>query len=318
MRKSPNLLSVRKIWDFSPHNALTDLIFFQGRFLCVFRESDQHVYGWNGSIRLIASSDAKEWKPVDLFSEEGVDLRDPKISVMPDGKLMLLVEGTVYKDNEYFTRQPRVSFSSDGVHWSPFRTILAPHEWLWRVTWHEGKAFGASYSYSNPEELHEEWIIKLFVSKEGLQYDFITSWDIDSYPSEATLRFTEEGAMVALVRRGGRSDSRAWIGTSLPPYGHWNWTATNKQIGGPNFLILPDKSMWAAGRFFQNSPSGIFEKTALAHMEVGELQPVLFLPSEGDTSYPGMVYREGKLYISYYSSHENNTAIYLAELEYII
>jgi len=39
------------------------------------------------------------------------------------------------------------------------------------------------------------------------------------------------------------------------------------------------------------------------------------LPSGGDTSYPGMVWHNNMLYISYYSSHEGKTSIYLAKIK---
>ena len=40
----------------------------------------------------------------------------------------------------------------------------------------------------------------------------------------------------------------------------------------------------------------------------------LRLPSGGDTSYAGLVWHDKLLWISYYSSHEGKTAIYLARV----
>jgi hypothetical protein len=39
------------------------------------------------------------------------------------------------------------------------------------------------------------------------------------------------------------------------------------------------------------------------------------LPSGGDTSYPGLVWHKNMLYVSYYSSHEGKTSIYLAKVK---
>jgi len=310
------LLSVERIWSKAQHNSMTDLIRYKDAWFCTFREGDQHVYGDDGSIRLIVSQDTKQWKEAAFLSLDSVDLRDPKLSITPDGQLMLLVGGTVYRNRRYVTRQPRVAFSDDGFKWTALTPILSDHEWLWRVTWHDGIAYGASYAYSNPEILNAEWNIKLFASKDGISYDLLSDWDIDSFPSEATVRFLKDGRMVALVRRGGRMDARAWIGVSEAPYTDWKWNAAEKHIGGPNFLILPDETMWAAGRFFQETPFGTFEKTALARMNLKDISPVLYLPSGGDTSYPGMVYNDGKITLSYYSSHEGNqTSIYLAQIK---
>ncbi len=41
----------------------------------------------------------------------------------------------------------------------------------------------------------------------------------------------------------------------------------------------------------------------------------LKLPSGGDTSYAGLVLHNGLLWVSYYSSHEEKTAIYLAKVK---
>ncbi|MCK5464385.1 MAG: hypothetical protein KAI95_15260, partial [Bacteroidales bacterium] len=46
----------------------------------------------------------------------------------------------------------------------------------------------------------------------------------------------------------------------------------------------------------------------------GDMKECLKLPSGGDTSYAGMVEHEGSIWISYYSSHEEKTAIYLARV----
>ncbi len=46
----------------------------------------------------------------------------------------------------------------------------------------------------------------------------------------------------------------------------------------------------------------------------GTLTEKLTLPSGGDTSYAGMVLEDDMLWISYYSSHEGKTSIYLAKV----
>jgi hypothetical protein len=39
------------------------------------------------------------------------------------------------------------------------------------------------------------------------------------------------------------------------------------------------------------------------------------LPSGGDTSYPGLLWHNDMLYVSYYSGHEGKTSIYLAKVK---
>jgi hypothetical protein len=56
--------------------------------------------------------------------------------------------------------------------------------------------------------------------------------------------------------------------------------------------------------------------TALTYVDVknGTMAKLLRLPSGGDTSYPGLLWHENLLYVSYYSSHEGNAGIYLAKV----
>ena len=48
--------------------------------------------------------------------------------------------------------------------------------------------------------------------------------------------------------------------------------------------------------------------------EAATATEILELPSAGDTSYAGMVLHEGLLWISYYSTHEDKTSVYLAKV----
>lgn len=50
----PKLLGVQKIWDRAPHNAFTDLVRFQDRWFCVFREGQGHVSP-DGALAVAAS-----------------------------------------------------------------------------------------------------------------------------------------------------------------------------------------------------------------------------------------------------------------------
>ncbi len=102
---------------------------------------------------------------------------------------------------------------------------------------------------------------------------------------------------------------QALIGRSVPPYTEWTWEDAGHRIGGPNFIVLPNGALWAGGRDY---PGGA--KTVLARMTTTSYEPVLTLPSGGDTSYPGFAWHDGLLWMSYYSSHEGKTSIYLAKI----
>ena len=144
----PKLISVKKIWNAGQHNAFTDLIRFNDKWWCTFRESRAHV-GGNGKIRLLVSNDGEDWQSAALLSEDGVDLRDPKLSITPDHRLMFNLGGSVYEEKVLKERQSRVAFSKDGTNWSAPQRILEKGDWLWRVTWNKEKAYGIAYSTAN-------------------------------------------------------------------------------------------------------------------------------------------------------------------------
>jgi len=62
------------------------------------------------------------------------------------------------------------------------------------------------------------------------------------------------------------------------------------------------------------SPPPAPPETVLARLSRDTSEPVLTLPSGGDCSYPGMVWHDGLLWMSYYSSHEDKRSIYLAKI----
>jgi hypothetical protein len=329
----PELISVTRIWDHAPHNAFTDLIRWRDKWYCTFREADGHV-GGDGKLRVLESADGQAWKSVALIEEEGIDLRDPKLSITPDDRLMIVAGGSVYRGGKTLLgRQPRVTFSKDGREWTPPRRVLSEGEWLWRVTWHEGRAYGVSYNAAarQTREAQEatkstgpvssepaDWKLKLVVSTDGINYDLITHLGVPGHPNETTLRFLPGGEMMAMVRREG-GNTFGWIGTSKPPYKEWKWHETTHRFGGPNFICLPDGSLWAVSRSYPSpgrKGEGGGTKTVLARLTRDSYEPVLTFPSGGDTSYAGLVWHEGLLWVSYYSSHEKKASIYLAKVRF--
>jgi hypothetical protein len=77
-------------------------------------------------------------------------------------------------------------------------------------------------------------------------------------------------------------------------------------------IQLPDERILAVTRLYNDGT-----RTSLSWLDVanGKLTEVLKLPSGGDTSYAGLVLHDGLLWISYYSSHEGQTSIYLARVK---
>lgn len=311
------IIEVKKIWDAGSHNAFTDLIRWHDRWWCTFRESEAHV-GGDGGIRVLTSGDGAKWESAALLTEKGVDLRDPKFSVMPSGQLMLNCGGSIYEGKTLKGKRSRVMFSADGRTWTAPQKILHEGEWCWRVTWHEGVAYAAVYRATTPSSVAgPEWSLAIYRGTDGVTWDLLKGMEVTGRPNETTLRFERNGDMIALVRREA-GDLMGHVGRASPPYTTWTWQVSNHRFGGQNLIQLPD-GRWIAGtrdytQIKKGSSSGA--RTLLAELGTdGQLTPLVTFPSDGDTSYPGLVWQDGVLGVSYYSSHEGKTSIYFARVK---
>lgn len=304
------LIDVQRIWDASKHNAFTDLIRFNDEWFCVFREATQHVSG-DGALRVIRSSDAITWTSAALITSDVADLRDAKITVTPDRQLMLSGAAAMHDTSQY-KHQSMSWFSADGETWSEPVLVGQRDNWLWRVTWHEGQAYGVGYSTNHAKDR----LARLFRSPDGKKFEVLVEELFDQgYPNETSLVFTEDKTCHCLLRRD--ADSRTGMfGTSQPPYTDWSWQDLGIHVGGPQMIQLPDGRLLAAVRLVDGHT-----RTSLCWIEPegAKITEFLELPSGGDTSYAGMVWHADRLWVSYYSGHEANdnftTAIYLAEVE---
>jgi hypothetical protein len=300
------LVDVSRIWDQAPHNAFTDLVRFQDRWFCVFREGKGHVSD-DGALRVITSDDGKTWESAALLTSDNSDLRDAKITVTPDGQLMLSGAEAMNRPVEY-KHQSLTWFSPDGRSWSDGHEVGDRDFWLWRVTWH--KQIGYGFGYGCRED--NSWI-RLYTTTDGKSFQTLVASAFDEgYPNETSMVFLEDDSCYCLLRRDANPAS-AQLGIAKPPYDNWTWKDLGITIGGPHMIRLPDGRFVAAVRLYDSKV-----RTSLCWLdpEKGTLTEFLQLPSGGDTSYAGLVWHDGLLWISYYSSHEAKTSIYLARVRF--
>ena len=307
------VLEVNKIWDKAPHSAFTDLLRWNDKFYCAFREGRGHV-STDGKIRILESKDADIWHSAALIAMEGFDLRDAHLSVTPDNRLMLLGGAAPRKkDNQSAPTGSFACFSRNGKKWTKPQIVVNPGRWLWCVTWYKGKAYGVSYTAGKGPPY-----LELLTSSDGINYDrHVPKLFEQGYPNEVTLRFDTDGTCYAIVRRDrrGTDPSTALLGISRPNYKQWQFQDLGPDFngfGGPNLIKIPSGHWLAAGRMHQGG-----SHTALTYIDVknGTMTKLIKLPSGGDTSYPGLLWHDDMLYVSYYSGHEGKTSIYLAKVE---
>ncbi len=302
--RAVELVEVRKIWDQAPHSAFTDLIRHGDHWLCAFREGRGHVSP-DGTIRIIESIDGKSWKSCAHIASPTGDLRDPKLCLTPDGQLMLTTAAARRAPDDPM-HQSVVWFSSDGRQWSEELPVAERNYWLWRVIWHKGLAYGVGYRTQA-----EKRGTRLYRSRDGRQWEtHVAELFSQGYANESSIVFLPDESALCLLRRDGQHNS-AQLGSAQPPYESWTWRDLGKNIGGPHMLRLADGRIIAAGRLYDGQV-----RTALLWIDAaaGTATECLALPSSGDSSYPGLVWHEGLLWVSYYSSHEGKGEIYLAKV----
>ncbi len=300
------ILKAERIWDQSPHNAFTDLIRHKSQWYCAFREGEKHVSD-DGKLRIIRSADGETWQSVALMEWEGGDIRDAKLSITSTGMLMLNGAVRFLQPVNGNNHQSLTWLSADGEKWEgPFACPTGLGTWRWSATWHKGMGYSFGYSGKDKEGC-------LYGTRDGENWEVIRDNVfpyVDTYPNESSLVFDKNDQAYCLLRRDKGSGS-ALLGISNPPYKEWKWKDLGVRVGGPKIMQVSDGRFFAAVRLYDEKA-----RTSLCLVDPveGSLTECLELPSGGDTSYAGMVEYEGNLWISYYSSHEEKTAIYLARV----
>ena len=275
-------------------------------FYCAFREGQRHA-GDRGALRIIVSTDGESWKSAGRLSHDRYDLRDAALAGMPDGRLMVL--GGAQEERDGVRRTGTfVSFTNDGASFTNPELVVDPGRWLWRVTFHGDTAYGMSYGA--PKDRTSTALLK---TKNGLDYETVAMKALDDgeRPTEARLRFAADSTAYCLHRRDGKTKNTALLGIAAPPYTSWQWHDLERRLGGPNFLQIPTGHWIVTGRLYDARQR---TSVLLLNVDRSTLSPLLDLPSGGDTSYAGMVWHDDLLWVSYYSSHEDHTSVYLAKV----
>lgn len=315
MNKSLKLLDIKRVSKSAAHCAFTDLIenpFDKSRktLMCCYRQATNHVSA--DGVLVVSTIDKASFQIRHrvIIRESNADLRDPKFS--HDGsRLMLTSYAKTYLDNGKMVTKMMTYFTTTGLSWSGANRHGKSGWWLWNHTWHNSDAYG--FAYNRPSntlslykgdptramQLHKAEAFSLDKHKKG-------------YPNESTILFNSNGDAFAFLRRDADTFS-AQFGTSKPPYTKWSWHDLGIYIGGPAAVALGESLYIVAGRHVDWDSRQFTTKIWLFDSVTKTLTELNTLPSNGDTSYPGLVIENDTLYMSYYSCHIDNQArVYMA------
>ena len=259
----------------------------------------------DGKLRLLTSADGQKWKSTALITSDVGDLRDAKLSITPRGELM--ISSVVWTpDDAKIKHQSLAYFSKDGEQLEgPFK-IGEPNFWLWRTSWHKDIAYNIGYATHGPRQ------VRLYRSADAREFKtFVERLNVkNEYPNESALAWDADDTAYCVLRC--EKPNIAQLGTASPPYQDWMRRELDQALGGPSLLRLPSGQFIAAGRIYQPQ---VHTSVCWLDLKRAKLVELVQLPSGGDTSYPGLVWHDDLLWVSYYSSHEGKTSIYLAKVK---
>ena len=315
-----NVDSVRKVYDDGQHDAFTDLCRFQGRMYLTFRSCpDGHMVFASSRILILASDDGDTWDEVFAFSVPRRDTRDPHFLIFRDqlfvytGTWLVPAEGDERDLNEHLGF---AAWSEDGRTWHGPRMLEGTYgHYIWRAAAHGDTAYlcgrrrrhfvSGFASETGPESIQGG----MLASDDGLVWRHASLFT-EEHGDETAFLFEEDGAVVALAR--GAAARPARICRAMPPYDRWTRTELDRNVGGP--LLAKWGERYLVGGRRTIDPEN--PRTTLYWLIDDCLHEIAELPSAGDNSYPGLLVLDdgNRALLSYYSSHEETTSIYLAEL----
>ena len=296
-----------KVYSDGMHNAFTDIAFWKEEYWLSFRTGTRHFIRErdDGVITVVRSADLYRWSRVARLRVEGWDARDPKL--LPWGSRLFLY-------TQCWSPSLRIHasfcfYTDDGASWQgPFK---CGDYVFWRPHIYGGKAYVAAYRSG---EKAEDWEVHLLESGDGVNWRYVATMARGDKVNETDIVFEDDKAWAFARREAGTR--RLLMLESTPPFREWRSRELSRVVQGPAAIRLNGKT-FVSGRFFVEK--GV-ARTGLFLLCGDRLKLVFEFPSGGDCSYPGMLYRNGLLVMSYYSSHEGSgtgdapSDIYLALL----
>jgi len=298
-------MEIKCVWWDGYHNAFTDVIKFRNNFFITFRHALEHGVRGKGEIYVIKSNDLEKWDLVKKFSIPP-DCRDPKFFNFKN-LIGVLFGVRSDKENESSKIDIYLSYSENGNDFEEPIKIKNYNLWFWRIRNFNDKLYATAY------EMTSEYVTYLFLSEDGVNFKEVSHIVKGEYANEADLLFEKDGLCYAIVRR--ENCQTPVLAISQPPFKKWEKYPLNFIVQGPHIFKFFN-TLYVAGRVFLKDEIILSEikdrdyqtKTGIFELDLKnkKLDPMIIIASGGDTSYPGSIVDNGKLYLSYYSQHELN------------
>lgn len=313
------LESVRQVFDDGAHDAFTDLCRFKDRLYLTCRSCpDGHMVFASSRIVVLASDEGRAWKEVFAFSVPNRDTRDPHFLTFRDTLFVYTGTWLVPPPGQQRDLNDHLGYgawSADGKTWHGPRMLEGTYgHYIWRAAACGDRAYLCgrrrrefAAGQANEEAPHNIESAML-ESEDGLIWRFRALF-AEEGGDETAFLFEADASVVAIVR--GPDAQPARLCRSAPPYTLWSRKTLDRNVGGP--LLAKWGKYYLVGGRKTLDPGN--PRTSLYWLIDDALHEAAELPSAGDNSYPGFLpLDESQALLSYYSSHEGSTSIYLAEL----
>ncbi len=309
-------------WDIANdknHNSNTDMIQWQGQFYIAYVSSPFHFASNKSVLHIKVSSDlGHTWTEVKAFNANGQDIRDPKFAIIGNRLFLYALKNDEFLAEPYLTMY---SYTTDGTTWPDIQTLPNVQGWLfWRPKTQDGITFyDAAYWHEHGKSI-------LLKSSDGINWQIVSYIHQGQHNDETEIEFLPDGRLLATARLEydsfgdgmfGHPLGATLITVSSPPYTTWTDLLQSKvtRLDGPN-LFTYNNRIYAVGRYQADlGHSGPLtdqgsvlarKRTSLFEVRTDGLAYLTDLPSDGDTSYEGVIIVGDKAYISYYTSPINH------------
>jgi hypothetical protein len=300
-----------------------DAAHFSGRFYLAFRTGPHHFASPETELLILSSEDRETWTHEHTV-HVGADLREPRFLVYKGRLFFYYFEAGTNPVAFEPRRIQAIERRADGT-WSEPTPVYEPGFVVWRAKAHGGVAYMSVYKGDLYKTRGRGAEVRLLRSLDGLSWAPISEAPqiTDDAASECAFAFTPDGGLVAVVR----VEVAGSIVATAEPGDLANWTLVRSPHKydsplmlrrGDDYYLIARRNV--AGRFLRYPewlPGDLRKGLSLArysltrkrtcvyrvNVEEGRLEPLLDLPSSGDTAFPAVAPMEdGRWWLVNYSS----------------
>jgi hypothetical protein len=293
--------SVKKLVANGRHNAFTALVRWHDQYWLAFREAKEHNSS-DGDIVVMRSSDGESWTGA-MRQNVLPDDRDPQFLATP--KRLFLYEPAL--DGSKLTSF--VTFTEDGRVWSQPQPVYEPQFIFWKPLVHGDRYYATAHKKSEGAKAGEEREAHLITSTDGLRWERVSTIRAGKWESETTIHFPSDDRLLAFLRT--KYSVPGSVLESSAPFTAWTERPAGTHLSGHSVHTFRGVT-YLLSRTMDDS--GKKTGTMIYTLEGKKLVPYCALPSGGDCSYAEAVEVGDEMLVSYYSSHEGATNIYLARV----